>query len=106
MQDRNLDALKTFQARKVNGMDLSQRVWKYTGQYKEQIECGLDVGLGEGRSAQQLSRDLRQNLVDPDRLFRRVRDKWGNLQLSKAAAAFHPGQGIEGLFFISIKQSV
>ena len=94
MQDRNLDALQAFQQRKVGGMDLSERVWKYTEQYKEQIEIGLDVGLGEGRSAQQLSRDLRQNLKDPDRLFRRVRDKRGNLQLSKAAKAFQPGRGV------------
>lgn len=94
MQDRNLDALQSFQQRKVGGMNLSERVWKYTEQYKEQIEIGLDVGLGEGRSAQQLSRDLRQNLQDPDQLFRRVRDKRGNLQLSKAAKAFHPGRGV------------
>ena len=94
MQDRNLDALQSFQQRKVGGMNLSERVWKYTEQYKEQIEIGLDVGLGEGRSAQQLSRDLRQNLQDPDQLFRRVRDKRGNLQLSKAAKAFHPGTGV------------
>ncbi|GHV71866.1 hypothetical protein FACS189420_8220 [Bacteroidia bacterium] len=94
MQDRNLDAFKSFQERKVNGMDLSQRVWKYVGQYKDQMELGLDVGLGDGRSAQQLSKDLRQNLQDPDRLFRRVRDKRGNLQLSKSAKAFHPGQGV------------
>lgn len=94
MQDRNLDALQTFQQRKVGGMNLSERVWKYTEQYKEQIEIGLDVGLGEGRSAQQLSRDLRQNLKDPNRLFRRVRDKRGNLHLSKAAKAFHPGTGV------------
>ena len=46
MQDRNLDALQTFQERKVDGMNLSQRVWKYTAQYKKQIEQGLDVGLG------------------------------------------------------------
>lgn len=94
MQGRNLDALQAFQARKVGGMDLSQRVWRYTQQFKEQIEVGLDVGLGEGRSAQELSRDLRQNLQDPNKLFRRVRDKRGNLQLSKAAKAFHPGRGI------------
>lgn len=93
-QDRNLDALKTFQTRKVDGMDLSKRVWKYTRQFKDQIEVGLDAGLGEGRSAQQLSRDVRQNLQEPNRLFRRVRDKRGNLQLSKAAQSFHPGQGV------------
>lgn len=94
MQDRNLDALSTFQGRKVDGMDLSQRVWRTVGQYKTQLETALDVGLGEGRSAQQLARDVKQNLKEPNRLFRRVRDKRGNLQLSKAARAFHPGQGV------------
>lgn len=75
MTDKCLDALYAFQARKVAGMNLSQRVWKYTDQFREQIEHALDVGLGEGRSAQELSRDVRQNLNDPNRLFRRVRDK-------------------------------
>lgn len=94
MQDRNLDALAAFQGRKVDGMNLSQRVWKYVGQFKDQLENALDVGLGEGRSADELSRDVRQNLLDPNRLFRRVRDKRGNLVLSKRAAAFHPGRGV------------
>ena len=94
MQDRNLDALAAFQGRKVDGMNLSQRVWKYVGQFKDQLENALDVGLGEGRSADELSRDVRQNLLDPNRLFRRVRDKRGNLVLSKAARAFHPGRGV------------
>ena len=94
MMDKRLDALATFQGRKVAGMNLSQRVWKYTTQFREQIEHALDVGLGEGRSAQELSQDVRQNLQDPNRLFRRVRDKRGNLVLSKAAKAFHPGRGV------------
>lgn len=94
MQDRNLDALQAFQGRKVEGMNLSERVWKYVGQYREQMETALDAGLGEGRSAQQLARDVKQNLKDPNRLFRRVRDKRGNLVLSKAARAFHPGRGV------------
>jgi hypothetical protein len=92
-QDRNLDALDVFQKRKVNGMDLSKRIWNYADQMKVTMEMGIDVGLGEGKSAQELSRDLRNNLVDPDKLFRRVRDKRGMLHLSKNAAAFHPGQG-------------
>lgn len=91
---RNLEALQSFQARKVEGLGLSRRVWKYVGDIKDTIELGIDVGLGEGRSAQQLSRDLRQCLNDPDKLFRRVRDKYGNLQLSKAAKLYHPGQGV------------
>lgn len=93
-QARNLEALQSFQQRKVEGLGLSQRVWKYVGDIKDTIELGIDVGLGEGRSAQQLSKDLRQCIQQPDKLFRRVRDKYGNLRLSKAAALYHPGQGV------------
>lgn len=93
-EDRNLEALKTFQERKTQGLDLSQRVWKYTGELKDAMELGIDAALGEGKSAQQLSRDLRGYLREPNRLYRRVRDKGGNLRLSKAASLYHPGQGV------------
>ena len=93
-QARNLEALQAFQKRKIEGMDLSQRVWKCTSDIKETIELGIDVGLGEGRSAQELSRDLRGYLNEPNALFRRVRDKYGNLNLSKAAKLYHPGRGV------------
>lgn len=92
--NRNLDALEAFQGRKDGGLGLSDRVWKITEQYKTEIELGIDVALGDGRSAAQLSRDVRQYLNDPDNLFRRVRNKRGELVLSKRAAAFHPGQGV------------
>ena len=92
--NRNLEALEAFQSRKEGGLGLSDRVWKITEQYKGEVELGIDVALGEGRSAAQLSRDVRQYLKDPDNLFRRVRNKRGQLVLSKRAAAFHPGQGV------------
>lgn len=93
-QARNLEALQAFQQRKAGGLGLSQRVWKYTEEFKTALELGIDVAVGEGRSAQQLSRDLRSYLQAPDKLFRRVRDKGGNLRLSKAAKMYHPGQGV------------
>lgn len=90
----NLSALNAFQARKVEGMGLSARVWNITDQLKEELELALDIGLGEGKSAAALSRDVRKFLKEPDKLFRRVRDKHGVLRLSKAAKAYHPGQGV------------
>lgn len=92
--DRNLDALKAFQNRKIGGMGLSDRIWLQTQQFKDEIELGIDLGLGEGRSAAQLSRDLRSYLKEPDKLFRRVRDKHGALHLSRSAKSFNPGQGV------------
>lgn len=90
----NVDALEAFRKRKASGLALSDRVWNYTNQFKTEIELALDVGLGQGKSADELSRDVRKYLKYPDKLFRRVRDKHGNLRLSKAAAAFHPGRGV------------
>lgn len=92
--DRNLKALEAFQSRKIKGMNLSDRVWKYTDQFRQEIELAIDIGIGEGRSAAQLSRDVRQYLNNPDKLFRRVRNKYGNLVLSKTAQSYHPGQGV------------
>lgn len=93
-EDRNIEGLAAFQGRKVQGLNLSDRVWKCTDQFTGHMELALDVAIGDGRSAQELSRDVRGLLNEPNRLFRRVRDKYGNLRLSKAAAAYHPGRGV------------
>lgn len=90
----NLEALSSFQHRKEAGMMLSNRVWNITEQFKQELELALDLGLGEGKSAADLSRDVRKYLNEPNKLFRRVRDKHGVLRLSKAARAYHPGQGV------------
>lgn len=90
----NDDARKAFEERKTNGLKLSDRVWNYTTGFKDEIELGLDVSIRNGMSAADMTKELRQYLKYPDKLFRRVRDEHGNLQLSKAAAAFHPGQGV------------
>ena len=90
----NLDALQAFQQRKTDGINLSKRVWNITEQVQRDLEMALDIGLGSGLSAADLSREVRKYLKYPDKLFRRVRDKNGNLRLSKNAAAFHPGRGV------------
>ncbi len=90
----HLEALSAFIDRKEAGMNLSKRVWNISEQFKEEMELALELGIGQGKSAAELSRDIRQYLQYPDKLFRRVRDKSGALRLSKAAAAFHPGRGV------------
>lgn len=89
------EALEAFQKRKLgNGMGLSERVWNLGEQTKQELELALDIGLGEGLSAADLSRRMRKYLNEPNKLFRRVRDKHGALRLSKAAQAYHPGRGV------------
>lgn len=99
----HLEALQAFMERARHGMNLSngkaaaakdtKGVWNIS-QFKEELEMTLSSGVGQGKSAAELSKDVRQYLKNPHKLFRRVRDKNGNLKLSKAAAGYHPGQGV------------
>ena len=87
-------ALGAFLKRKQHGLGLSDRVWKYTSQFKDEIEMGLDLGIREGMDAASIARSIQRYLKFPDMLFRRVKDEHGVFQLSQRAAAFHPGQGV------------
>lgn len=90
----NDQARDAFAERKEGGLNLSDRVWKYTEQFKDEIELGIDCGLRDRLSAHDMSRELKEYLQFPDKLFRRVRDDNGFLHLSKKAKAFRPGQGV------------
>lgn len=74
---RNKQAMQAFLTRQTNGLDLSQRVWQYVGQARTDLEAALDLGLGQGLSADTLSRQVREYLHNPDDLFRRFRYKKG-----------------------------
>lgn len=74
---RNKQAMQQFLSRQTNGLDLSQRVWQYVGQTRTDLEAALDLGLGQGLSADTLSRQVREYLHNPDDLFRRFRYKKG-----------------------------
>jgi hypothetical protein len=92
--NRNIEALQSFQTRKIGGLNLSEKVWKYANQFKGDIELGIDIGIGDGRSAAELSRDLRSYLQEPQKLFRRVADKHGVLRLSQNAKKYSPDTGV------------
>ena len=91
----NKDALS--QLRKgvdVRGNNLSPMVWNLADQTKTQLEYYLQTGLSVGRSSSRISQDLRQILNEPDKRFRRVKDKEGKLVMSQPMKNYHPGQGI------------
>lgn len=91
---RNLDALELLQNRTENGLNISQRVWNIADQTKGHVELFLEGGISTGRSADQISRDFRQLLNNPDKRFRRVRDKEGKLVPSQPMKDYHPGPGV------------
>lgn len=80
---RNQDAMDAFFKRKsaYGGLNLSQRVWRYTGDLKTEMEVALSVSLGQGDSASTVSRKVRQYLQEPDKMFRRFRVKTGEKKI-------------------------
>lgn len=91
---QNLEALEAFKVRKIKDFTISDRVWDIAKKAQTEIELALSVSLQEGKSAVQLSREVRNLLNNPTALFRRVRDQYGNLVLSKNAQNYHPRQGV------------
>lgn len=78
-----------------DGLNLSGRVWNLAGNAKKEIEVILQNAIKEGKRGTEIAKDLRRFLIEPDKLFRRVRNKeTGKLELSQAARDYHPGQGV------------
>jgi len=76
------------------GFTFAESVWDITYQSQRSIRRAINVAVVTGRSASAVSRDIRGFLSQPKKLFRRVRDKRGRLQLSRTAKAYHPGTGV------------
>lgn len=95
----NEDARDAFIERKEKGLNLSARVWKLAEQFKIDTELGISAvmqdGLKNGKSAEELQRKVKQYLNEPNKIFRRRRNKeTGELELSKPAQNYHPGRGV------------
>lgn len=76
---RNKEAMDAFFARKTgeDGLNLSQKVWKYNGMFKEELENALDLAIGEGTPANRLATKIKGYLQEPDKFYRRFRVKIG-----------------------------
>jgi hypothetical protein len=84
-----------FADQKRGGVNLSGRVWKLGNGMKQEIETIVQNGMKEGKTADELSKELRKYLNEPNKLFRRVRNKdTGEMELSEAAKKYKPGRGV------------
>lgn len=71
----------------------STSVWKEQAQ--KDLELIIQNGIKQGKSAEQISRDIRPYLNNPNAYYRRVRNKeTGELELSEAAKKYKPGRGV------------
>lgn len=73
----NNDALKAFQERKDKGMNLSQKLWNQSENYKEEMEYALSAAIEKGTSAVKLSKRLSKYLNDFPALKKDYKEKYG-----------------------------
>ncbi len=85
----------TFANEKRGGLNVSGRVWNLAGNAKKDLEVIIQNGILEGKSADEVTRGLKDYLNEPDRLYRRVKNKeTGEMELSSAAKQYNPGRGV------------
>lgn len=94
MRNRGANANSAYNEKR-SGLTISGRVWKITQTSKKEIEAIIQNGMMEGKTPDQIARSVQPYLREPHRLFRRVRNKdTGQLELSRAAREYKPGQGV------------
>lgn len=92
--DHNLLKVEAFNNRVKDGMNLSDRVWNITDSFYEDLTMALDEGFHSGKSAAELSREVRGLLQEPNNLYRRVRNRHGRLVPSKRMRRKKTGRGV------------
>jgi len=90
----NIGALTAFKQEFMGGKSLSPRVWDIVRGHAITLEQHMALGIKDGTSAAKLASEVKQYLNEPTKLFRRVRDAMGDLQLSQAAQQYTPGRGV------------
>lgn len=73
----NSDALKAFQERKDNGMNLSAKLWNQAANYKKEMEYAISSAVEKGTSAVKLSKRLSKYLQDFPKLQKDYKEKFG-----------------------------
>ena len=77
------------------GLNISERVWNYNSLIKEEIEAIIQKGILNGLSADKVANSVKKYLNNPTELYApTLNQETGELELSKAARNYHPGQGV------------
>lgn len=79
----NSEALTEFSKRKDRGLNLSQKVWNMSQDYKNGLEAAISVSLNKGASAIELSKQVSKYLRDFPSLKKEYTERFGqasNLQ--------------------------
>jgi len=84
-----------FISEKKGGRTISERVWKNFENIPKELETLVQNNIKEGKPAEHLAKNIEKYLIEPEKIFRRVRNpKTGKLEWTKAAQNYKPGQGV------------
>jgi hypothetical protein len=61
----NVGAMNTFINRSINGLNLSQNIWKMTNEAKDILESFVGAGLAVGRPSKAIAKDVLECLKNP-----------------------------------------
>jgi len=73
----NEEALKAFQTRKEQGMNISNKLWDQSQAYREELQDVISVAIERGTDAVTLSKQISKYLRDFPSMQRDYKDKYG-----------------------------
>lgn len=73
----NSDALKAFQERRDKGLNLSQKIWNQSQNYRDELEYAISAAIEKGTSAVTLSKQISKYLENFKTLQRDYKEKYG-----------------------------
>lgn len=98
LKPKNYELLQILKDRKINGITLSDRVWKYTEQTKKLIEDALSLGIAQGYDKNKLALSVMEYLQNPSLILidakRLELDPKYSDELLARIDAKNPGRGV------------
>lgn len=76
----NSDVLKAFQNRKDKGFNISDKLWRQSTIYKEELEAAISCAIQKGTSAVTLSKQISKYLLDFPSLQKDYKDRYGSAE--------------------------
>jgi len=90
----NIAARDAFAGRIENGLNLSQRIWRNTNQFKQELELALEFAVSKGQSAKTTAVQIGRYLNNPIKLRENVQTRFGEQRLLDAVDVSRPKAGM------------
>jgi hypothetical protein len=90
----NIHARDAFLNRLEGGLNLSQRIWRNTAQFKQELELALEFAVSKGQSAKTTAIQMSRYLNNPIVLRENVNSRFGEQRLLNAVDVARPGRGM------------